>query len=48
MRRGADVGYGGAERVRARLLDSRLEKVDGLEEDCREDTRPQTCAEVEG
>lgn len=48
VRSGADLGYGGAERVlAARLLDAGLEEIDGLEEHGREDARTETGGEVE-
>lgn len=48
VRCGADLGYGGAEGVRAGLLDAGLEEVDGLEENGREDARAEAGNEVEG
>lgn len=47
-RGGADVGYRGREGVRARLLDTRLEEVDGLEEHGREHAGAEAGDEVEG
>lgn len=48
-RRGADLGECGTQGVRAAgLLDSSFEQVNWLEENGREDTRPEARDEVEG